>query len=55
MFLGDSPVSWKAEKQKTTSKSSVESEYRTMFEAASELVWIERLLRDLHVHVQLPI
>lgn len=55
IFLGESLVSWKIKKQKTVSKSLAESEYSSMFETTSELVWISRLLHDLQKPVQFPI
>ncbi|WOG98596.1 hypothetical protein DCAR_0417940 [Daucus carota subsp. sativus] len=48
VFLGSSLISWKTKKQKTVSKSSAESEYRSMSYTTSELIWIEGLLQDLH-------
>ena len=55
VFIGDSLVSWKTKKQQTVSKSSAEAEYRSMSATASELVWLNGLLEDLQVNVQLPI
>lgn len=55
IFLGSSLISWKTKKQKTVSKSSAESEYRSMSYTTSELIWLEGLLQDLHVQVPLPI
>ncbi|XP_021986078.1 uncharacterized mitochondrial protein AtMg00810-like [Helianthus annuus] len=48
IFLGGNLVSWSAKKQPTVSRSSCESEYRAMANAAAELVWITHLLRELH-------
>lgn len=48
-------MSWKTKKQKTVSKSSAESEYRSMSTAAGEIVWIEGILKDLSLAVDLPI
>jgi len=45
----------KQKKQKTTSKSSAESEYRSMSTAMAELVWLATLLRDLQVSFQYPV
>ncbi|KAK9690340.1 hypothetical protein RND81_09G121100 [Saponaria officinalis] len=54
-LLGDSLISWKTKKQKTVSKSSVESEYRAMSYTTSEIVWLQGLLHDFDVSVPLPI
>ena len=48
-FLGKSLTSWKTKKQKTTSKSSAESEYRAMSDTTNELVWLANLIRDFQV------
>ena len=55
IFLGGSLISWKTKKQKTTSKSSAESEYRSMSQTTSEVVWIAGVLEDLFVSVPKPI
>ncbi|XP_074265065.1 secreted RxLR effector protein 161-like [Silene latifolia] len=55
VFLGPSLISWKTKKQATVSKSSAESEYRSMSQTSSELVWINELLKELHVSLSLPI
>jgi hypothetical protein len=47
MFLGDSLISWKSKKQARVSKSSIESEYRAMSTACSEIVWLRGLLAEL--------
>ena len=47
MFLGDSLISWKSKKQARVSKSSTESEYRVMFAACSEIVWLRGILSEL--------
>ena len=46
-MLGNSPISWKSKKQHIVSISSSEAEYRAIANAASEVVWLIRLLNDL--------
>ena len=53
--MGSHLISWRTKKQKTVSKSSAEAEYRSMSSTASELVWVEGLLKDLDLPVNLPI
>lgn len=55
IFLGNSLVSWKIKKQKTASKSSVESDYRALYGTIAELVWMAGILRDLQVLISLPV
>ena len=47
MFLGDALISWKCKKQDSISKSSTEAEYRAMFAACSEIIWLRGLLTEL--------
>ena len=47
MFLGDSLVSWKCKKHEKVLKSSTEAEYRAMFAACSEIIWLRGLLSDI--------
>ncbi|GFP94834.1 uncharacterized mitochondrial protein atmg00810 [Phtheirospermum japonicum] len=47
IFLGGNLVSWSAKKQPTVARSSCESEYRALANAAAELVWVINLLREL--------
>lgn len=49
IFLGGNLVSWSAKKQPTVSRSSCESEYRALANAASDIIWITHLLRELYV------
>ncbi|XP_014506456.1 uncharacterized protein LOC106766224 [Vigna radiata var. radiata] len=52
IFLGRNLVSWSAKKQPIVARSSCESEYRAMANAAAELIWITHLLHDLHISHQ---
>lgn len=54
VFLGSNIVSWCAKRQPTVSRSSTEAEYRALAYTASELTWINYLLRDLRVPQPAP-
>ncbi|KAG7599299.1 Reverse transcriptase RNA-dependent DNA polymerase [Arabidopsis suecica] len=54
VYLGTSLISWKSKKQAVTSRSSTESEYRSMAQATCEIIWLQQLLKDLHVQVTCP-
>ena len=45
-MLDNFPICWKSKKQHTVSKSSSETEYKAIANAASEVVWLVRLLKD---------
>lgn len=47
IFLGQSPVSWKAKKQAVVARSSAEAEYRSMALTTCEVKWLTSLLKDL--------
>lgn len=51
IFFGDNIVSWSSKKQTFVSRSSIESEYRSMASAVSELLWILNFLKELHINV----
>ncbi|WMV09849.1 hypothetical protein MTR67_003234 [Solanum verrucosum] len=51
MLIGSSLLSWKCKKQPRISKSSMEAEYRSMSAGYSEIVWILRLMAELHISV----
>nr|KYP31168.1 Retrovirus-related Pol polyprotein from transposon TNT 1-94 [Cajanus cajan] len=49
IFLGNSLISWKAKRQKTVSKSSVEAEYRSLASVFTELTWLRNFLTDFNI------
>ena len=56
VFLGESLISWKSKKQHTVSRTSAESEYRSMATIVSEFVWLKGLLKDFSIsHDQLAL
>ncbi|KAJ9538822.1 hypothetical protein OSB04_031555 [Centaurea solstitialis] len=52
IYLGSNLVSWSAQKQKTVSRSSTESEYKALADTVAELTWLQTLLRELRVPVK---
>lgn len=48
IMLGRAPVSWRAKKQTTVSRSSAEAEYRSMATTVCEITWLRNILRDLN-------
>ena len=56
VYLGQNLIFWSASKQRVVSRSSVESEYRGLAIATTEIVWIQALLKELCVQVaQIPL
>ncbi|KAM1777797.1 hypothetical protein ACFX11_044412 [Malus domestica] len=49
VFLGCNLISWSSKKQHTVSRSSTEAEYRAMATTTAEVVWLQQLLKDLHI------
>ncbi|XP_057779651.1 uncharacterized mitochondrial protein AtMg00810-like [Salvia miltiorrhiza] len=47
VFLGPNLLSWSSKKQSVVSRSSTESEYRSLADAAAEVVWIKSLIHEL--------
>jgi hypothetical protein len=42
-------IAWSAKKQPTVSRSSTESEYKTMTNATAEIAWVQSILKELGV------
>ncbi|CAA7015607.1 unnamed protein product [Microthlaspi erraticum] len=54
VYLGTSLISWKSKKQSVVSRNSTEAEYRSLAQATCEMIWLQQLLRDLHITVTSP-
>jgi histone deacetylase 1/2 len=55
VYFGPNLVSWSAKKQTLVARSSAEAEYRALAHTTSELLWIQSLLRDLHIPIHTPV
>ena len=53
IFLGGNIITWSSKKQNAVARSSTESEYRALASTATELVWIQNLLMEIGVPLQL--
>ncbi|XP_031279414.1 secreted RxLR effector protein 161-like [Pistacia vera] len=49
--LGRNLVQWSSKKQKVVSLSSIEVEYKSLSQAATELVWIQHLFEELGIEM----
>ncbi|AES72669.2 SPFH domain/band 7 family protein [Medicago truncatula] len=54
VILGNSPISWKTKKQQVVSRSSAESEYRSMANTTCELKWVKSILCSLGISHSMP-
>jgi histone deacetylase 1/2 len=54
VYLGPNLVSWWAKKQTLVARSSAEAEYRSLAQVSAEILWIQSLLKELHVPTKVP-
>ena len=47
-LVGGNLITWKSKKQKVVSLSSAEAEFRGIAKGITEIIWIKKLLRELH-------
>ncbi|KAL4352605.1 hypothetical protein GQ457_06G004450 [Hibiscus cannabinus] len=47
-FIGNHLLSWSSRKQRSVSRSTAEAEFRSLADAASELMWLKAILVDMH-------
>lgn len=53
-YLGDTIISWQVKKQPTIAKSSTEAEYRALSTAATDVIWLRRLLQEFQIDTSTP-
>ena len=54
VFLGNNLVSWSSRKQKVVSRSSTESEYRSLSDGFAEIKWLVSLLAEIGLIIKRP-
>lgn len=54
IFLGDNLIMWSSKKQATISRSSAETEKKSIGYAITDLRWCSYLCRDLKIYLQPP-
>ncbi|XP_057771060.1 secreted RxLR effector protein 161-like [Salvia miltiorrhiza] len=54
IFLGSNLVTWSAKKQEVVSCSNAESEYRSMANATTDIVWLKSLCAELSLSLHSP-
>lgn len=47
IYFGCNLVSWQLKKQPTIACSTIEVEYRSLADATSEVLWIQKMLKEL--------
>ncbi|XP_019442253.1 PREDICTED: uncharacterized protein LOC109346968 [Lupinus angustifolius] len=55
LFVGPNLVTWWSKKQQTVSRSSTETEYKSLALAAQEIIWVESLFSELNIPHQVPL
>ncbi|KAG8492139.1 hypothetical protein CXB51_015694 [Gossypium anomalum] len=49
VYFGAAPLSWGSKKQQVVSRSTAETEYRSLATTTSEVLWLISLLQELHL------
>lgn len=55
IFFGSNVVSWSSKKQPMVSRSSTEAEYKSLANAAAEIIWFQSLLKELKIYQSIPL
>ncbi|KAL4333758.1 hypothetical protein GQ457_07G006640 [Hibiscus cannabinus] len=54
VYIDNCLVTWSFKKQKSMSRSTSETEYRSVADAVSEVMWVNTVLSDMGVNVSTP-
>ncbi|KAK6117407.1 hypothetical protein DH2020_048863 [Rehmannia glutinosa] len=54
IFFGGNLLTWTSKKQHVVSRSSAESEYRSLADTAADIVWLHSLFQELGIHFESP-
>lgn len=54
IFFGSNLVVWNSKKRDVVSRSSSESEYRSIANATADLIWLDSLCKELEISIQTP-
>jgi hypothetical protein len=55
VYLGSKLVSWSSRKQNTVSRSSMETEYKALSNATTEIIWVQFVLQELGIKLTRPV
>lgn len=53
-LVGENLVTWRSKKQSVVALSSVEAEFRGIVKGVTEVLWLQKLLKDIGVRIELP-
>ncbi|KAI5429524.1 hypothetical protein KIW84_034203 [Lathyrus oleraceus] len=51
LYFGSNLISWRSCKQIVVARSSAEVEYRSLALTTAEVLWVQTLLQELHIHI----
>ena len=55
LFVGKNLVTWRSKKQTVVARSSAEAEFRSIANGLCEVLWIQRVLKELEKEISMPI
>jgi hypothetical protein len=55
IYFNGGLITWKTSLQKTVSVSSTEAEYKAIYDAGKEVIWISNILEELNFPIKIPV